>query len=172
MQAGVRTMTDEAQAAVDQGVQFEAQGRRRPISERFWKKVKKGGPDDCWIWTGCVNGGGYGQISAGGPRRMIPAHRVALLLDGTDVPLGKYVLHKCDNPPCVNPRHLFVGTNSDNMKDMVAKGRGPGLKAECRRGHPFKGDNIIPLENGWQRCRACRNAYQRDRRRRKNDRSI
>lgn len=89
--------------------------------ERFWSKVdKSGGEDACWIWTGCT-GRGYGQIKWG--RGMIVSHRIVWILTYGDIPNSLLVLHKCDNPPCVNPQHLFLGTQSDNMKDMFHKKR-------------------------------------------------
>ena len=96
-----------------------------PLHERFWAKVKRGGPDDCWIWIGSrLKSGGYGQISAG--RRGQPplrAHCLSWQFSYGEIPRGLCVLHRCDNPPCVNPEHLFLGTRDDNAKDMAAKGR-------------------------------------------------
>lgn len=97
------------------------------IAERFWPKVDKGGgPDACWIWTAWRNDRGYGQIrmrSQDGTWRMPLATHVSLKLAGIHLPPGMFALHRCDNPPCVNPAHLFVGTKRDNSRDMVAKGR-------------------------------------------------
>lgn len=89
------------------------------LEDRFWAKVDKSG--DCWIWTGARNERGYGKILAG--RRLEYAHRVSVRLDGREVPDNAHVCHHCDNPPCVNPAHLFVGTSRDNHDDMVRKGR-------------------------------------------------
>ena len=98
------------------------------IEVRFWAKVDKS--KDCWLWTGCLDRDGYGFIGIDGvPRR---THRVVLLLEGSDVPSGMLVCHHCDNPSCVNPDHLFIGTQSDNIRDMYRKGRNNnvGLKGE------------------------------------------
>ena len=98
--------------------------KTKSIDERFWSKVNKTG--DCWLWTGVRVGIGYGQIYLNGKKT--PAHRVSWLLHHGIIPNGLLVLHKCDNPPCVNPNHLFTGTNSDNMKDAYIKGRSSILK--------------------------------------------
>lgn len=94
----------------------------RPIEERFWEKVDKRGPDDCWTWKASqVGDTGYGQFRQG--KTMRRAHRVAYeLCHGTRLGQEK-VLHTCDNPICVNPAHLLLGTCADNSSDMVSKGR-------------------------------------------------
>lgn len=88
---------------------------------RFWAKVKQGGPDECWPWTATVNNKGYGQF--GLRYRLHGPHRISWMLEKGKDPGRLFVCHKCDNPPCCNPRHLFLGTQFDNMKDMIAKGR-------------------------------------------------
>lgn len=95
--------------------------------ERFWSKVDRGGgPDACWLWTAHKTRGGYGQLRVDG--HQATAHRVSWELAHGPIPPGHgyhgtCVLHRCDNPPCCNPSHLFLGTNADNMADMKAKGR-------------------------------------------------
>lgn len=105
-------------------------GRRpMPLRERFWSKVNKSGPivraelGRCWEWTG-YKLKGYGRITAG-PRSLhvLYAHRVAYTLYVGAIPKELHVLHKCDHPPCVNPAHLFLGTEADNSTDKVRKGR-------------------------------------------------
>ena len=86
---------------------------------RFWDKVEKG--DGCWLWTGAKHGGGYGAFWDG--VRMVTAHRFAYELCVGPIPDGLYALHHCDVRPCVNPEHLFLGTNRENLRDMVNKGR-------------------------------------------------
>lgn len=90
----------------------------------FWAQVQKG--HDCWLWTGLTNGrhskGGYGHIRRG-RRRWEQAHRVSWELTNGPIPNGLYVLHHCDNRLCVRPEHLFLGTQKDNLKDCVRKGR-------------------------------------------------
>jgi len=85
----------------------------------FWKQVDKSGGDDaCWIWNGYKLTSGYGQYYHVG------AHRVAWIETHGDIPDNLLVCHHCDNPSCVNPKHLFLGTHRDNTQDMIAKGRG------------------------------------------------
>jgi hypothetical protein len=93
---------------------------QRELGERFLEKVRK--TDACWEWTACKDRHGYGLIGVGG-HRVVYAHRVAYELFVGAIPRGKQVLHQCDNPLCVRPTHLFIGTNADNRADSVAKGR-------------------------------------------------
>lgn len=115
----------------------EQEVRERAISftekelSRFWRKVNKDGPlpdqsnphykglGPCWTWTGGITGCGYGNAYAGG--RQIPSHRFSFAVAFGYHPLN--ALHRCDNPKCVNPAHLFDGTKKDNFEDMVTKGR-------------------------------------------------
>ena len=95
---------------------------RRPIQDaatRFWPRVLK--TDGCWIWQGYKDPNGYGQI--GRRAKLILVHRLSWELTYGSIPNGLWVLHSCDNPSCVRPDHLFLGTNADNVRDMVAKGR-------------------------------------------------
>jgi HNH endonuclease len=91
----------------------------RALPVRFWEKVQK--TETCWVWTGTMETGGYGRINVGGKWQR--AHRVAWELSIGPIQAGLCVCHRCDNPPCVNPAHLFLGTQRDNLRDMVAKGR-------------------------------------------------
>lgn len=87
----------------------------------------------CWLWTGCVNGDGYGLVNHG--RRTMLAHRMAWILGRGQIPDGMRVLHRCDNPPCVNMRHLWLGTQKDNVQDCIRKGRDNRLTGDA---HPSR----------------------------------
>lgn len=85
----------------------------------FWAKVNI--TDGCWLWTATTNNKGYGNFKFN--KKYVGAHRASWMIHNGPIPKGKFVLHTCDNPPCVNPDHLFIGTNEDNLKDMAKKGR-------------------------------------------------
>jgi len=97
--------------------------KSRPLSERFWEKVNVRGSEECWPWLAATKQGGYGRISGerGEPQL---SHRVAYKLAVGTIPDGLVVCHRCDNPSCVNPSHLYLGTQADNLCDMRSKGRG------------------------------------------------
>lgn len=106
----------------------------RSFEERFWEKVDRRGPDECWLWMAAADKHGYGRIGRG--RRdesRILAHRAAYELVVGIIPLGLLVCHACDTPACVNPAHLFIGTYSDNMKDCASKGRCVSPRGETHR---------------------------------------
>jgi HNH endonuclease len=129
---------------------------RENLPHRFWAKVDTtAGAFACWPWLGSRQNQGYGMVKATSENWSL-AHRVSYEM--AYGPLGDLkALHHCDNPPCVNPAHLFAGTMADNTADMVAKGRNhiPPLLSHCKRGHSLSGPNLV-FWGGRRRCRACR----------------
>jgi hypothetical protein len=93
--------------------------KKKPVFDRFWAKVEK--TDDCWNWTACTIRNGYGLFFDG--ERCGPAHRFAWRITYGEIPTGMQICHSCDNPACVRPDHLFLGTHQDNMDDRNRKGR-------------------------------------------------
>ena len=102
---------------------------------RFWEKVQLGSVRDCWPWLAATNNKGYGQIRSRG--RCFLAHRIAYELMWAPLPIPLNALHRCDNPPCCNPWHLFQGTSSDNVQDMLSKGRAYRGVPSHGESHPF-----------------------------------
>ena len=96
----------------------------KTLQERFDERYTPEPMSGCWLWAGTIETGGYGQVWVREYGRLCLAHRLSWSLHCGD-PGKSYVLHRCDNPPCVNPAHLFLGTHSDNMRDRSAKGRHP-----------------------------------------------
>ncbi|MET4780845.1 HNH endonuclease [Glaciihabitans sp. UYNi722] len=92
-------------------------------NERWARFVTPGDPDECWEWQGWRSPQGYGRFNIGG--KQIPANRAAAIREGMDVRPGLDVCHTCDNPPCVNPAHIYVGTRSQNIQDCADRGRHP-----------------------------------------------
>ena len=89
---------------------------------RFWEKVWR--TSSCWIWLGSRDNGGYGTFHFKG--KLVRAHRFSWELINGPIPNNKLILHKCDNPPCINPNHLYVGDYKDNMRDAQLRGRHVG----------------------------------------------
>lgn len=100
-------------------------------AEKFWRRVQKG--DGCWLWTGPTDRRGYGDHRIGG--RHVRAHRVAYEIANREAPGALLVCHACDNPTCVNPDHLFLGSHADNNADCIRKGRARPAKGEAHGKH-------------------------------------
>jgi hypothetical protein len=119
--------------------------------ERFWSKVRKGEGDSCWVWTAsCFTGMGYGQFSLDGGRVRLAAHR-AIFEHHSGRKLGKleWVLHRCDNPPCVRMDHLFLGTPRDNALDMHAKGRARIASGERQGQSKLTNDAVLDIRANY-----------------------
>lgn len=95
---------------------------------RFWDKVEKRGPNECWPWKAAVGTFGHGRFKVAG--KLYSPHRIALTLSKGPIPDGENALHSCDNPPCCNPAHLSAGTQSKNAKDAFRRGRRRGPRAK------------------------------------------
>lgn len=132
---------------------------QRPTAPRFdrdfWDFVHKTHEHGCWAWTGTKDPKGYGRWG-----RKIASRHSWELANGS-IPEGMWVLHHCDNKPCVNPRHLYLGTVVENTRDAMARDRvHRPRKALCPEGHPKEGDNLVVVVQGTQhsyRCRKCEN---------------
>ena len=128
-------------------------------ADRFMAKIQK--TDGCWLWTGSLSKFGHGRFNANWKSGPVLAHRFALgLVHGW--PIDGWVLHRCDNPKCVNQEHLYIGTPIDNMRDMVARRRHhKHSRTHCRYGHEYAGENLIVFR-GVRYCRTCMNRHRRN----------
>jgi len=132
--------------------------------KRFWAKVEK--TDRCWNWTGAIFAKGYGLLGYNGHNFTV--HRFSWVIHNGPIPDNKWVLHHCDNPKCVKPEHLYLGTAQDNADDMVARGRQRKPAKECKQGHALGGSNLgVTMWRGraMRRCITCarergRNAHR------------
>lgn len=149
---------------------------RVPLADRFERLHIPEPNSGCWIWTGSLSRQGYGQIRMAktGPGQLRCASHIALELAGRPLPAGLFACHKCDNPPCVNPDHLFPGTQVDNIQDAKRKGRhspppiakpGCGKQTHCFMGHPLEGSNLLTPPSG-RKCRECLRRRKREMRER------
>lgn len=124
--------------------------KNETIEDRFWNKVKILKENDCWEWKYCKDKDGYGgfELTHGNKQR---AHRVSWELNYGPIPANLFVLHHCDNPSCVNPKHLFLGSASDNNKDCKNKGRarGGGVKGEKNKMAKLTEKQVIEIREKY-----------------------
>lgn len=132
---------------------------RKSLESRFFSRVCKGAEEECWQWTGQIDKRGYGRLWAANIHpcltRMSFAHRVSYYISKGTIPDNINILHKCDNPNCVNPNHLFPGTLKQNTQDMLEKNRHfHKAKVTCPLGHAYDEENTYYYKNNRQ-CRKC-----------------
>jgi hypothetical protein len=132
-----------------------------PIENRFWTKVEVRGEDECWPWiAGMRNSDNYGCVRY--EDRVEAAHRVAWRLSRGPIPDGLQVLHSCDNPRCVNPKHLFLGTNNDNVQDKVRKGRSYRACGEQSGTHKLTNDAVREIRRKYAQGEATHKQLARE----------
>jgi hypothetical protein len=133
--------------------------------KRFWAKVDKKSENECWEWTAGRDSSGYGNFKLNG--KTITASRLSWIIKNGPILNSCVVCHSCDNPPCINPGHLFLGTVLDNSIDMVKKNRHRWSgRTHCNYGHELTSDNVYVkekrvingIELGSRSCRKCANA--------------
>lgn len=125
--------------------------------DRFMSKVMVRSLDECWEWKTCKNNGGYGQFYYRVSKKSrvdLGAHRFSYLLFKGRIPKGLCVCHSCDNRSCVNPKHLWLGTRSDNMTDMVKKGRKPLIDGERNKMSKLTEEQILYIRSSLKKPRA------------------
>lgn len=143
---------------------------RRAVEARVWEHIDR--RSRCWLWTGPKNTHGYGRIATVKPKKEYVHRLMYQWAYGVEVGDG-VVMHACDTPACVKPSHLHLGTQTENVRDMYAKGRqaknarSPNRdKTHCSDGHEFTAENTYRDKSGWRRCRACHREYERARQQR------
>lgn len=108
----------------------------------------------CWLWTGGLSGKRYGSLGYYGKSER--AHRASYKEFVGPIPEGLHVMHTCDNTICINPKHLVLGTHTENMQDKIKKGRDQNQKkTHCPHGHEYSGDNLYLHPDGSRKCRTC-----------------
>lgn len=166
--AHVKDLTDRAIAKIRADAKVEAQEAwaiESRLAPRFWKRVDVREDTACWLFDGPELESGHRRYDS--PAGQV-AHRYAWALANVRLPTSlEVVRHKCDNPPCVNPAHLEIGLQVDNVADMIDRGRANFTRERCRNGHERTPDNIAVRSDGEQRCLTC----QRESNRRQKERT-
>lgn len=141
---------------------------RRPLSDRFADKYVIEPNSGCWLWIGAATNAGYGLIGLEAGRNILATH-AALILDGRARPSPEHMAcHKCDTPSCVNPSHLFWGSQDENMADQQRKGRHwATVKSACKAGHLWTSENTRIGQDGRKNCRICETSRAERRREQK-----
>lgn len=121
----------------------------KPLTDRFWAKVDKGAPGECWLWTGIRTSAGYGSIWTGDGTRL--AHRISWELANRASADGLDVRHSCDNPRCVNPEHLSIGSRSENIRDSVIRGRRRCLSGGSNPGAKLSAEQVSEIRSRYRR---------------------
>lgn len=126
----MKRLSEKHRHAISMALKGKPRPRKVSFIDRFWERVNK--TDTCWVWIGSLfSGSKYGQVKYNGKTRQV--HRVSWQINFGEIPEGLCVCHHCDNPPCVRPDHLFLGTNYHNTMDSVRKGRNYFIKSPPMR---------------------------------------
>lgn len=152
----------ESEADYERAIEMSEIQRWDKPDPRFWVKVDVRDGDACWLWTGATTThGGYGLLRRMG--KEYRAHRVMWEMVEGPIPQGMFVCHACDTPPCVNPRHLFLGDARANNLDRETKRRGfNSRRDECAKGHPFSEENTKRDSKGRRVCIECQKHRRRE----------
>ncbi len=128
---------------------------RTPVAERIWVRIDRRGDDECWPWTGCQDGNGYGMVFEDERRRGRRAHRVAYEVIVGPVPVGLQLDHLCRNRLCCNPAHLEPVTKHENWRRGMSFSAIEARQTHCKRGHALTPENLERTVTDRRSCRKC-----------------